>query len=114
MNIEGINLEEIDNLSREEKRELVRKLIHSEAADIGVSAAFFNSKTKESMDMKGLVERVGEEDLADVDVSEDGWISPKSTGTVRIIATANGGRQDSVQINFYSSNINEHSSSLYL
>lgn len=66
MNIEGINLKKIDNLSREEKRELVRKLIHSEAADIGVSAAFFNSKTKESMDMKGLVERVGEERAIDI------------------------------------------------
>ena len=53
------------------------------------------------------VESVGEEKLANVNVSDTGVVTPLSTGTVRIVATADGGRQDSVQINFYSSNISE-------
>ena len=39
--------------------------------------------------------------LADVVVSENGLVTPKSVGSVRVIATADGGRQDSVQINFF-------------
>jgi len=47
-------------------------------------------------------EAVGEEEMALVDISKDGIVTSKSTGTVRIIATADGGREDSVIINFYS------------
>lgn len=42
-----------------------------------------------------------------IDISKDGVVTPKSTGSVRIIATAVGGRQDSIQINFYSSQVSE-------
>lgn len=44
---------------------------------------------------------------AKVEISADGVITPKSTGSVRIIATAAGGRQDSIQINFYSPKVSE-------
>ena len=39
---------------------------------------------------------------ANVVLSQDGLVTPKSTGAIRVIATADGGRQDSVIINFYS------------
>lgn len=51
-------------------------------------------------------EKVGSEDLAIVDISKEGVVTPKSTGSVKVIATADGGRQDSVVINFYSSLVN--------
>ena len=50
---------------------------------------------------------IGNEKQAIVEISKDGKITPKSTGSVKIIATANGGRQDSVQITFYSSQVSE-------
>lgn len=50
---------------------------------------------------------VNEERQAEVEISSDGVVTPKSTGSVKIIATANGGRQDSVQINFYSTSVNQ-------
>ena len=53
------------------------------------------------------VESVANEKVADVDVSSDGVIKPLSVGTVKVIATADGGRQDSVQINFYSESISD-------
>lgn len=43
---------------------------------------------------------------SDITVSQEGVVFAKTTGSVRIVATADGGRQDSVQINFYSSKIN--------
>ena len=43
---------------------------------------------------------------SNITVSNNGEVIAKSTGTVRVVATADGGRQDSVQINFYSSKIN--------
>ena len=53
------------------------------------------------------VEPVGDEKVADVDVTSDGTIKPLSVGTVKVIATADGGRQDSVQINFYSESVSD-------
>ena len=41
-----------------------------------------------------------------ITVSNDGVVEAKETGSVRVVATADGGRQDSVQINLYSSKIN--------
>ena len=52
-------------------------------------------------------ETVQGEKLAIVDISANGKITPKSVGTIRVVATANGGRQDSVQINFYSTKASE-------
>ena len=43
---------------------------------------------------------------SNITVSNSGEVVAKSTGSVRVVATADGGRQDSVQINFYSSKIN--------
>lgn len=51
--------EEFAKLSDEEKTEYVRNLIHSEAAN--VHAAFLNPKTGETVEMRELVEQVGEE-----------------------------------------------------
>lgn len=48
-------------------------------------------------------EAVGKEETALVDISNDGVVTAKTTGTVRVVATADGGREDSVVINFYSS-----------
>jgi len=53
------------------------------------------------------IESTNGDKLAIVDISKDGIVSPKSAGTVKVIATADGGRQDSVQINFYSTKVNE-------
>lgn len=39
---------------------------------------------------------------AEVYIDDEGVVYPKSSGTVRVIVTADGGRQDSVLINFYS------------
>lgn len=64
MDFKKMSPEEIKNLSYEEKKEFVRKLINSEAADI--HAAFFNAATKEAVDIKGLVERIGEEEALDI------------------------------------------------
>ena len=48
-------------------------------------------------------EAVSGEQMAIVSVTNDGIVSPKSVGSVKVVATtADGGRQDSVQINFYS------------
>ena len=52
-------------------------------------------------------ERVGNEKLANVSVSKDGLVSASSVGTVRVVATGDSGRQDSVQINFYSTTASE-------
>lgn len=54
-----LSAEEIRNLSTEEKREFVRSLIHSEAVD--VRTAFFNPQTKQRVELKDLVEQIGEE-----------------------------------------------------
>ena len=62
--IEKMTPEQFRNLSSEEKKEFVRKLIHSEAAE--VHAAFFNPQTKEAVDMRGLVEQFGEEKALDI------------------------------------------------
>lgn len=48
------------------------------------------------------IQEVTGEKLADVILDENGKVIPKSTGSVRVVATADGGRQDSVLINFYS------------
>ena len=48
------------------------------------------------------IQEVTGEKLADVILDENGKVIPKSTGSVRVIATADGGRQESVLINFYS------------
>lgn len=45
---------------------------------------------------------INSDKLAEVNISNDGLVTPKSVGTVKVIATADGGRQDSVQINFFS------------
>lgn len=54
-----LNPEEFKNLSFEEKKEFVRKLVHLEAAD--VKAAFVNAKTGQSVSVKELAEEIGEE-----------------------------------------------------
>lgn len=68
---EELNMEQIENklenfseLSYEEKEEFVRDLIHSGAA--GISAAFYNPKTQERMDINGLIEQVGEEKAIEI------------------------------------------------
>ena len=50
---------------------------------------------------------IANEKQANIELSRDGKITPKSTGSVKIVATASGGRQDSVQINFYSPQVSE-------
>ena len=50
---------------------------------------------------------IGSDRQADVEISQDGIVTPRSTGSVKITATSIGGRQDSVQINFYSSLVEE-------
>ena len=62
--MEYLSPDEFKNLSSEEKKEYVRKLIHSEAAE--VHAAFYNPVTGETVDAKGLVEEVGEEEALDI------------------------------------------------
>ena len=62
MNLKEFNPEEFNNLSLEEKKEFVRKLIHSEAA----YAAFYNADTNESVSIKGLVDELGEEEALEI------------------------------------------------
>ena len=64
--IKDFNGEEFNNLSQEEKEEYVRNLIHSKKADVKIHAAFFNPNTQEMMDLKGLVETIGEEKAIDL------------------------------------------------
>ena len=45
---------------------------------------------------------VANQKQAIISISSDGTVYPKSSGSIRVVATADGGRQDSVQINFYS------------
>lgn len=63
---ENLKTEEFNKLSSEEKREFVRKLITSDEADVEIHAAFYNPQTKQSVDMKGLVEQLGEEEALDI------------------------------------------------
>lgn len=48
------------------------------------------------------LEDIANEKNALVELSQDGTVKPLSTGSVMVVATADGGRQDKVQINFYS------------
>lgn len=91
INIEGEKMIFVDVLSENNKVQLNTIITPKEATNKGVTYT---------------VESVGDDEVADVNVTESGLISPKSTGTIRVVATANGGRQDSVQINFYSSAVN--------
>ena len=42
---------------------------------------------------------------SNITVSNSGVVEAKETGSVKVVVTADGGRQDSVQINFYSSKV---------
>ncbi len=48
------------------------------------------------------LENVADEKNAEVVLSQNGTVKPLSTGSVMVVATADGGRQDKVKINFYS------------
>lgn len=64
--------------------------------------AVVNPKEATNKQVSYSVEAVSDEQKASVVISSEGIVYPMSAGTVRVIATADGGRQDSVQINFYS------------
>lgn len=64
MDFTNLSSEDVKNLSPEEKREFVRSLIHSEAAE--VHAAFFNPHTKQTVGMRELAEQIGEEEAIDL------------------------------------------------
>jgi len=77
MDFTNLTSEEVKNLSPEEKREFVRSLIHSEAAE--VHAAFFNPHTGQTVGMRELAEQIGEEQAIDIIVK---MIDSASTETL--------------------------------
>ena len=67
MDIRSINSsEDFNKLSLEEKKEYIRELIHSGAADSNISAAFFNPATGKTIGIHELVEEIGEEKVEEM------------------------------------------------
>lgn len=67
MDIKNVTTEDISAMSTEEKREFVRALINSEAAE--VTAAVFDASTNRTLKLTDLVEAIGEEAAIDAIVS---------------------------------------------
>lgn len=80
MNMRDLTTEDIENMSNEEKREFVRKLIHDDDEAACMTAAFYNPATGQSLDIKGLVEQIGEDAVIDIVVNaiENGETKAKS------------------------------------
>ena len=57
--------EEFNNLSREDKKEYLRKLIHSSDEAAEIHAAFYNPQTGENISVMDLVEQIGEDKVLD-------------------------------------------------
>lgn len=60
--IKKLTPEEFRNLSKEEQKDFVRKLIHSNPEAAEVHAAFYNPQTKQSVSLSELVEHLGEDE----------------------------------------------------
>lgn len=57
--------EEFNNLSRDDKKEYLRKLIHSTDEAAEIHAAFYNPQTGENISVMDLVEQIGEDKALD-------------------------------------------------
>lgn len=65
MDIQHITKKDIAKMSEQERKDYIRELLHAKG-DLAIKAVFFNPQTKETVDLRELAEKVGEEEAIEI------------------------------------------------